>query len=275
MIRKLCAVCVSLLLFQLFLSAAPAFASQEPPEWEYPLAPEILYDFDQFITLANQEHLLDSSYVPSDLVKTSVRRAKGTDTMELREAANDALNALFKAAEEAGFTLYLKSAYRAYSTQKYMYNTRLEKNHGKDDGLVSYPGASDHQTGLGVDILNYAWTLKDGMNKEFAQTKEAQWMAAHCQEFGFVLRYMEDKEEITKIKFEPWHFRYVGLEAAAYIMENHLSLEEFTEEWQAYVADYETQGTSLEGLIRYRARPRDATIMDYGEDGEEEYSIFF
>ena len=272
MIRKLCALCFALLLF---LQAAPAFAAEEPPAWDYPLAPEILYDFEQYITLTNQDHLLDSGYVPSDLVPTKVKRAKGTDAMELREAANEALSALFEAADAAGYTLYLKSAYRAYSTQKYMYTTRLEKNHGKDDGLVAYPGSSDHQTGLGVDVLNYAWTLKDGMNKDFAKTEEAQWMEAHCQEFGFILRYMEDKEEITKIKFEPWHFRYVGLEAAAYIMENHLSLEEFTEEWQAYVAAYEAQGVTLKDLVRYRARPRDATITDYSDDGEEEFSIFY
>ena len=272
MIRKLCALCCAL---ALCLAACPAFAAEEPPAWEYPLSPEIIYDFEQYITLANRDHLLESGFVPSDLVTTSVKRAKGTDTMELREAASEALSAFFEAASQAGYTLYLKSAYRAYSTQKYMYTTRLEKNHGKDDGLVSYPGASDHQTGLGVDILNYAWTLKDGMNKEFAQTAEAQWMLAHCMEFGFILRYMEDKEEITKIKFEPWHFRYVGPEAAAYIMENHLSLEEFTEEWQAYVAGYEAQGVSLKALLLYRARPRDATITEYSEDGEEEYSIFY
>jgi D-alanyl-D-alanine carboxypeptidase len=65
------------------------------------------------------------------------------------------------------------------------------------------------------------------MNKDFARTREAQWMEEHCQEFGFVLRYMEDKEESTGIKFEPWHFRYVGKKAATYIMDHDLTLEEF------------------------------------------------
>ena len=264
---------LTVLALLLFLSA-PAFTEEMPP-WDYPLAPEILDDFGQYITLTNKEHLLDSGYVPNDLVKTSVKRAKGTDTMELREDANAALNAMFEAASKAGYTLYLKSAYRAYSTQKFMYTTRLDKNHGRDDGLVAYPGASDHQTGLGVDVLNYAWTLKDGMNKEFAKTDEAKWMLAHCHEFGFILRYMEDKEEITKIAFEPWHFRFVGLETAAYIMENNLSLEEFTEEWQTYVAGYEAQGVTLRELVLYRARMRDGTISSYGEDGEPEVSIYY
>ncbi|MBR4359539.1 MAG: M15 family metallopeptidase [Clostridia bacterium] len=248
--------------------------AEDMPSWEYPLEPEVLRDVEQYITLANRDHLLDSKYKPLDLVTVPVRRAQGTEKMQLRQAASDAVSAMFQAAEEAGYTLYLKSAYRAYSTQKFMYNSRLEKL-GRDDGLVSYPGASDHQTGLGVDILNYAWTLKDGMNKQFAATAEAQWMEAHCQEFGFILRYMEDKEELTGIKFEPWHFRYVGKAAAAYIMENHLSLEEFTEEWQAYVAAYEAAGGDFARLLMERARVNDATVVNVSDDGEEELSIFY
>lgn len=248
--------------------------AENMPEWTYPLEPEIIYNFEQYITLANRSHLLESGYVPNDLVKTTVRRASGTSPMELRQAANDALSDMFAAATEAGYTLYLKSAYRSYQTQKTMYNNRLAKM-GRDDGLVAYPGSSDHQTGLGVDVLNYAWTLKDGMNKEFAKTAEAQWMLEHCQEFGFVLRYMEDKEDITGIKFEPWHFRYVGKETAAYIMENHLSLEEFTEEWESYIAEYEANGGNFRDLILWRARVRDAVVVDVDENGEEEYSIFY
>ena len=100
-------------------------------------------------------------------------------------------------------------------------------------------------------------------------------MEAHCQEFGFILRYMEDKEELTGIKFEPWHFRYVGKAAAAYIMENHLSLEEFTEEWQAYVAAYEAAGGDFARLLMERARVNDATVVNVSDDGEEELSIFY
>ncbi len=259
----------------LCLSALPGAAAENMPEWEYPIEPEIINNFDQYITLANRTHLLDGSYVPGDLVNVTVKRASGTGHMQLRQAASDALAAMFEAASEAGYTLYLKSAYRSYQTQKTMYNNRLEKMHGRDDGLVSYPGASDHQTGLGADILNYAWTLKDGMNKEFAKTEEAQWMEAHCQEFGYVLRYMEDKEDITAIKFEPWHFRYVGKEVAEYMMENHLSLEEFTEEWENYVADYEANGGDFQELILWRARIRNVQVVDTDENGEEEYSIFY
>lgn len=256
-------------------SACFSFALGEGmPAWEYPLAPEILNNFEGYITLANRQHLLDSGYEPIDLVNVTCKKSADAGTPMLRQAASDAINAMFAAAQEAGYTLYLKSGYRTYRTQKTMYNNRLEKL-GRDDGLVSFPGASDHQTGLGADILNYAWTKKDGMNKEFAKEQEAQWMEAHCHEFGFILRYMADKEEITGIKFEPWHFRYVGKEAAAYIMENHLSLEEFTEEWQAYVASWEAAGGDFDELILERARVNGARIIDVAEDGEEELSIYY
>ena len=263
----------ALLLALFLLSAALGFA-ETMPEWTYPLSPEIISDYGQYITLANRQNLLSSDYEPGDLVYTTCKKSSDAGKPQLRQAASDAINAMFAAAQEDGYTLYLKSAYRTYQTQKTMYNNRLQKL-GRDDGLVSYPGASDHQTGLGTDILNYAWTKKDGMNKDFAKEKEAQWMEAHCAEFGFILRYMADKEEITGIKFEPWHFRYVGKEAAAYIMENHLSLEEFTQEWQAYVADWEAAGGDLKELIIQRAQVHPVTILDVSEDGEEELSIFY
>ena len=263
-------------LMTLFLAAAllmPLLASAEGmPAWEYPLAPEILRDVDQYLTLTNRKTLLDKKYVPEDLVRMSVR---STVDDPLRREANEALMEMFLAAEEAGYTLYVKSGYRSYQTQRTMYNNRLEKNHGRDDGLVAYPGSSDHQTGLGVDILNYEWTQKDGMNYRFAATAEAQWMDAHCQEYGFILRYMEDKEDVTGIKFEPWHFRYVGREAAAYIMENHLSLEEFTEEWQAYLAGWEAAGGDFLRLLHDRARLNPVTVSGVGDDGEEELSIYY
>ena len=264
----------ALLALALLWAALPLGMGETMPQWEYPLAPEILEDYSQYITLANRQHLLASDYVPKDLVNTSCKKSYDAGTTQLRQAASDAIDAFFSAAQDAGYTLYLKSAYRSYQTQKTMYNNRLEKM-GRDDGLVSYPGASDHQTGLGADILNYEWTKKDGMNKEFAKTAEAQWMEAHCQEFGFILRYMSDKEEITGIKFEPWHFRYVGQEAAYYIMENHLSLEEFTEEWQAYIASWEAAGGDFRALLIERAKVNDVTVIDVNEDGEEELSIYY
>ena len=242
----------------------PALGEEEPA-WEYPLSPEIIANREGYITLTNRAALLSEDYAPEDLVKVTLKRVVQG---ELRKAAHDALGELFQAAQAEGHTLYVKSAYRSYKTQKTMYFTRLEKQ-GRDDGWVAYPGSSDHQTGLGVDVLNYEWTKKDGMNEQFGNTAEAQWMAAHCHEYGFVIRYMADKEDSTGINYEPGHLRYVGREAAAYMTEMHFSLEEFTQDWQAYLAQYKAAGGDFEALLKERAR-LDVTVLDVTDDGEEE-----
>ena len=222
------------------------------PVWDFPVA---LEDMDpEYIILANKHYLLDKKYAPKDLVKVPSKPDKGgiswavkpKDGQKLRKVCSDALcemNAAIRAAaEENGYRkLYLKSAYRSYSTQKTMYNNRLKKNHGKDDGWVSKPGASDHQTGLGCDVVPANWKDK-AMNDKMMKEPECQWMADHCQEFGFIIRYPADKQEITEINTEPWHLRYVGIPVATYIMENGLCLEEFTEQLQQAIQDYLAAG---------------------------------
>lgn len=251
------------------LFALPAQAEQ--PAWTFPLSPEILNNPLGYITLVNRDSLLDSDYEPSDLVKVTAKRV---GSFELRKDCNDALNLMFAAALEDGYTLYVKSAYRSYQTQNTMYANRKKKV-GRDDGVVAYPGASDHQTGLGVDILNYEWTQEEGMRPEFSEEPEAKWMAEHCHEYGFIIRYMEDKQEITGIIYEPWHLRYVGKKAAAYIMENHLSLEEFAQECQDYIRQFEAQGGDLDTLVAQRAAPKPVVVVHVADNGEEDIDIFY
>lgn len=252
------------------MALLPLMAFAEQPAWEYALEPEILQNVQGYITLANQDVLLDENYIPQDLVDVKIRHVVDDP---LRKEAYEALERMFEAAEAEGHKLYVKSGYRSYKTQHTMYYNRLENNHGVDDGWVSKPGASDHQTGLGVDVLNYAWTKKEGMNEKFAVEKEAKWMAENCWDYGFVIRYMEDKEEITKINYEPWHLRYVGLDVAKYMQEKHYCLEEFTAEWQQYLAEWEQSGGNFKQLLKERAQLT-ATVVGYSEDGEEEISIF-
>ena len=90
--------------------------------------------------------------------------------------------------------------------------------------IVTRPGTSEHQLGLCADITDKFYEVK---TRDLEKTALFQWMYAHCQEYGFILRYPADKESVTGVMYEPWHFRYVGKEAAAYIMENNLCLEEF------------------------------------------------
>lgn len=206
-------------------------------EWTYPIPYELLTT-SEYIRLANRDHLLEEDYVPYDLVDDLDCRKRSYDPIQMRETAANALYALFEAAEADGIYLYAHSGYRSYRTQNTMYYNRLKANKGVDDGYVAYPGSSDHQTGLGIDVIHKAGLGKK-FTKAFGETKHGQWLAEHCWDYGFIIRYQEDKEEITQIEYEPWHLRYVGVQVAQYMRDAHLCLEEFTEEWHAAVAEYE------------------------------------
>lgn len=211
----------------------------EAAQWTYPIPYDLLMTSD-YIVLTNKENLLSEDYIPPDLVKLTCKKIS-SDPIQMREVAANALSDMFAAAKEEGIILYAHSGYRSYRTQKTMYSNRLKKNNGKDDGVVAYPGSSDHQTGLGIDIINKAGIGKK-FTTAFAETKEGKWVAENCWNYGFVIRYQKNKEDITQIMFEPWHLRYVGVQVAQYMHENDLSLEEFTAEWKEAAAEYQAAG---------------------------------
>ena len=221
--------------------------------WTFPVALEDMNP--EYIRLANKHYLLASDFVPENLVKVPKEPASGgikwavsasdgkLNGQYLQEVCANALCAMNADMRQVdGFQeMYLKSAYRSYGKQKTMYNNRLASHNGKDDGWVSKPGASDHQTGLGCDVVPKNWKDR-GMNEKMLKEEECQWMAAHCQEYGFIIRYPSEKKDITEINAEPWHLRYVGIPAATYIMENGLCLEEFVDQLQAAIEDYVARG---------------------------------
>ena len=130
-------------------------------------------------------------------------------------------------ARAEGLSVCLSSAYRSYNEQTYLFNRKVSQCGGDEAAaarIVNRPGTSEHQLGLCADITDKFYEVK---TKELEKTALYQWMYAHCQDYGFILRYPADKQDITGVMYEPWHFRYVGKEAAAYIMGNGLCLEEF------------------------------------------------
>ena len=150
------------------------------------------------------------------------------------ERAAGALEDFLEGAREQGLTAILSSTYRSYEDQTYLYDVKVDE-YGEEEArtIVAIPGTSEHQTGLAADITDDYYEY---MNESLEQTETFQWMKAHCQEYGFILRFPKNKEDITGIIYEPWHFRYVGKEAAEYIMSHDLCLEEF-------VAMYKEIGT--------------------------------
>ncbi len=145
----------------------------------------------------------------------------------------DALNAML--ADGAKYGLYVTSAYRSYETQDRLYKNKVQRvinatGMSYEDALVeaatvvAKPGTSEHHTGLAVDLLHSeCYELEEYWDQSEAFT----WLKAHCAEYGFILRYPKEKQHITGVIYEPWHYRYVGVEAATAIMSRGITLEEY------------------------------------------------
>lgn len=139
-----------------------------------------------------------------------------------------------------GITLYLRSGYRSMQTQQVNYNANIERlqNQGlsKEEATVqtnlyyTVPGHSEHHTGLAFDIITPEYHSDIyTLDERFAETDAYAWLLENCADYGFILRYEAHKTDITQINFEPWHYRYVGVEHAKYIEANDICFEEYIE----------------------------------------------
>ncbi len=167
--------------------------------------------------------------VPVTLVKPDVQptREAVSENIYMRPEAAAALEDLFEAAAQDGITLYATSGYRSYSTQKAIFERKLERMDEKQaNASVAKPGYSEHQTGLAMDIEGDT-TKGTGLTEAFGESPEGIWTAEHCAEYGFIIRYPKGKTNITGYIYEPWHLRYVGKEAAAEITELGVTFEEY------------------------------------------------
>ena len=174
------------------------------------------YDF-----LVNKNNKLTSDYIPNDLENISLEYS--CENKQLRYEAKNAFEKMAKRAKEDGYNIIAVSTYRSYEYQEKLYNNYV-KDKGKyyADLASARAGHSEHQTGLAVDVAN---TSLDYDN--FEQTKEFNWMINNSYKYGFILRYPKAKFHITGFKYEPWHYRYVGIDIATYIYENNITLEEY------------------------------------------------
>lgn len=199
--------------------------SDEPATKE---SPKIDTDPDSITVFVNKEYSLPAGHVPSDLTRPDVKfyGNYSDDKRYLRKKAANALEDLFSAAEKDGVILYGVSGYRSYSRQKEIYNNNIEQRGSSATNKVSAaPGHSEHQTGLAIDISNAS--LGCTLSEEFGNSKEGKWVAKHCAEYGYIIRYPKNKEKITGYSYEPWHIRYVGKKTAKYISKNNITFEEF------------------------------------------------
>ncbi len=176
---------------------------------------------DTTFVLVNKFNYLDEDYIPSKLETIDANYSLGEK--KLVNVARISFEFLAKKAKEDGYNIRAVSTYRSYDYQTTLYN-----NYAKEDGVnnadqySARPGFSEHQTGLAVDIDNV-----DNDYMHFENTTEFTWMQENAYKYGFILRYPKDKEYITGYTYEPWHYRYVGVDIASFIYKNKITYEEY------------------------------------------------
>lgn len=196
---------------------------------------------DKYMVLVNADNGLDETYEPEETVTLQERT--------LEKTAGEQLKVMLSDAEKQGYEIQIYSAYRSYAKQKSNFENKIDQYMGdgydreeaekKAAVIVNPPGKSEHQTGMATDICTAEMVNRYGsLPEEFEETDEYRWLYEHCAEYGFILRYPKDKEQATGITFEPWHYRYVGVEQAKEIMSKKLCLEE-------YISDLKAEKESL------------------------------
>lgn len=182
-------------------------------------------DYSDKLLLINKISRVPSDYVAGELTTNpgiNYVYSRGEEVTYMEVEATAALYSMFAAADDAGYYLYALSGHRSYETQEYLYN----RAGGDAQNDTAAPGASEHQSGLTMDIT---WGSRYfSLFQEMEDSEEFEWLSEHCYEYGFILRYPYGYEDITGYVYEPWHYRYIGVDnAIKYRDGNYQTLEEF------------------------------------------------
>lgn len=174
-------------------------------------------EFRGDILLVNDKHRLAADYVPEGLVNLYQNRHSfrlASSDIYLTRETYEAVEKMFHAAEEQDVNGFIvTSGYRSYERQAEVYAE-------SEPGKAQQPGASEHQTGLAFDVTTET-------SNGFESTPQYAWLSQHAHEYGFIQRYPANKSGITGISYEPWHYRYVGVDASARMHKTGQTLEEF------------------------------------------------
>lgn len=185
---------------------------------------KLVKDPTSYLVLVNKFYRLKDDYIPTDLEKISLTYAN--NYKYLRHQARIQFEALSRDAKKQDLEVVAVSAFRSYKYQEQLYESYIEeKGIEYADNCSARPGHSEHQAGLSVDVM--------GSNHDydrFEEAKEFRWVKENAHKYGFILRYPKGKERITGFKYEPWHYRYVGIKAANEIKKRDITLEEYLEQ---------------------------------------------
>ena len=194
---------------------------------EEPYKTDRMSDISKGYALIANKHYQLGDYAPDDLVQVEWKYRYGlqNDKYLLRKEVNDAYVEMWEAAyNEQGIYLLLLSGYRSKAEQQGEYDYyKKVKGEAYADSVAARPGWSEHQTGMAIDIYSKA----DYKAETFDQSPTFKWLSENSYKYGFILRYTKGNEEITGYKYESWHYRYVGKELAAKVVESGLTYDEY------------------------------------------------
>lgn len=175
------------------------------------------------LILVNKDHPLKEELMPSLLVETKAKAFSDEKFLVYKEV-EDNLIKMFSDAYGLGLKLCISSAYRTHVEQEEVFKELPDR--------AAIPGTSEHETGLAVDIICEDMTKEEEEENPFVfeTTKEFEWLRNNCYKYGFILRYPKGMEEITGIPYEPWHYRYVGIDDAPIIANGVKVLEKYIKE---------------------------------------------
>lgn len=177
------------------------------------------------LVLVNKLYTVSKDYYPTDMVAVDGSLSTNQGLYFKREAYEAYLKMLSTAQSE-GLNFMICSTYRSYALQTSLYNSSLAQNgEAFTNTRSAYPGRSEHHTGWAVDITSKS--MGYGLSQNFIDYPEGLWINNHCSEYGFIIRYPSGKTNITGYDYEPWHLRYVGIEAASEITSRGITLEEY------------------------------------------------
>ncbi|WP_297630802.1 M15 family metallopeptidase [uncultured Clostridium sp.] len=185
----------------------------------------ISYKNDANLLLCNKQTLLPKNYEGTNLIESNLPFLSYITTTKLNAITATNAKEMFESAKKENIQLLGASGYRSQSIQKNLFNEKVNSlGFEKASEYSAPPRASEHETGYAIDIVS---TTHTKLSESFEKTNAFNWLDKNAHKFGFILRYPKSKESITGYKYEPWHYRYVGVNHAKYIKENNLTLEEY------------------------------------------------
>lgn len=237
--RHLIISLIVLMVFALLLSGCGKHQKDEPAaqEEQDPVEEQVRSDEDQaqldqdiadgYLIVVNKQNSLPEDYKPDDLEGLKYyAEDRSPDARFLRKTAADHFHEMCEAAAADGVEIVSTTAYRSYEFQNQLYTGYVQsKGQEEADRVSARPGTSEHQAGMSADLSTGEIGYVNG--RSFGDSAAGHWIAEHCWDYGFIIRYPEGTEDITGYSYEPWHVRYVGMVAAREIHEENITLEEY------------------------------------------------